>query len=279
MSNSMMQTWQSGGETLGCWLSMPAAHSAEIASQAGFDYVCVDMQHGLADYQVAVDMIGLITYVGSSTPIVRVPWNDPGIIGRMLDAGARGVIIPMVNSPAEAEAAVQACKYPPLGTRSFGPVLAGIRASEPGSNYFEGANDTNACIPMIETRQAVESLSDILSVPGIDAIYVGPADLSISYGYGPGYSDEHDEYREVLEHIVKTCQAHDVVPGIHCTAGLSANRRAKGFRMQTVTADALAMGRGLGQDLKTSRTSGLGDGGGSSGSGGGGSASDDTKIY
>ncbi len=264
MSNSMMQTWESGGETLGCWLSMPSTHAAEIASNTDFDYVCVDMQHGLADYQVAVDMIGAIARgAGSSTPIVRVPWNEPGIIGRMLDAGARGVVIPMVNSRAEAEVAVRACKYPPVGARSFGPVLAGTRASEPGSNYFDIANDTNACIPMIETRAAVEALEDILSTPGVDAIYVGPADLSISYGYGPGYSDEHDDYREALEHIAKTCNAMGVVAGIHCTAALSANRRAKGFRMQTVGSDALAVGRGLGQDLKASRTSGLGDGSGS----------------
>ncbi len=287
MHNTMMQTWQSGGETLGCWLSMPSTHAAEIVGLVGFDYVCVDMQHGVADYQVAVDMIGMIgATAGGATPIVRVPWNEPGIIGRMLDAGARGVVIPMVNSRAEAEAAVRACKYPPLGARSFGPVLAGTRASEPGSNYFETANDTNACIPMIETREAVEALDDILATPGVDAIYVGPADLSISYGYGPGYSDEHDDYREALEHIASACASHGVVPGIHCTAGLSANRRAKGFRMQTIGSDALAVGRGLREDLKTSRTSGLGDGGGSMAAGaaaaGAAAASDsadDTKIY
>lgn len=277
-----MQTWAAGGETLGCWLSMPSTHSAEISRHTGFDYVCVDMQHGLADYQVAVDMIGALTRANAvesaseagsadgtgsadgqsgATPIVRVPWNEPGIIGRMLDAGARGVIIPMVNSTAEAQAAVRACKYPPIGARSFGPVLADSRASAPGANYFDNANDTNACIPMIETRAAVEALDDILSTTGVDAVYVGPADLSISYGYGPAYSDEHDDYRQALEHIAERCAAHGVAAGIHSTAGLSANRRSKGYRMQTIAADALALGRGLTQDLAVARKSGTGSDG------------------
>lgn len=259
----MMQTWSDGGETLGAWLSMPSTHSAEIAGGLGFAYVCVDCQHGVADYQVAVDMLGAIgaasrAAVASgasdapSTPVVRVPWNEPGIIGRMLDAGAQGVIIPMVNSVAEAQAAVAATKYPPLGARSFGPVLAASRTA-PGENYFSVANDRTACIPMIETRAAVEALDDILAVEGVDAIYVGPADLSISYGYGPAYSDDHDDYREALEHIAATCARHGKPAGIHCTAALAANRRAKGYRMQTVTSDALSLGKGMAADLRAGR--------------------------
>ncbi len=255
MSNKMMATWAAGGETLGTWLSMASSHSAEIAGRAGFDYVCVDMQHGIADYQVAVTMMQAIE-MGGGTPIVRVPWNEPGIIGRVLDAGARGVIIPMVNSVAEATAAVAACKYPPLGARSFGPILAAARA-DAGESYFDVANDTTACIPMIETRQAVDSLDDILAIEGVDAIYVGPADLSISYGYGPGYTDDHAEYKATLEHIAERCAAHGVVAGIHSTAALAADRRSKGFRMQTVSGDALALGRGLALDLRTARETGV----------------------
>lgn len=259
MPNHMMTTWADGGETLGAWLSMPSTHAAEIAGGLGFAYVCVDCQHGVADYQVAVDMLGAISAAAArankpSTPVVRVPWNEPGIIGRMLDAGAQGVIIPMVNSVAEARAAVAATKYPPLGARSFGPVLAASRTA-PGENYFAVANDRTACIPMIETRAAVEALDDILSTDGVDAIYVGPADLSISYGYGPAYSDDNDDYREALEYIAATCAKHNKPAGIHCTAALAANRRAKGYRMQTVTSDALSLGKGMASDLRA----GLGD--------------------
>jgi len=255
MPNTMMDTWASGGETLGTWLSMASSHSAEIAGRAGFDYVCVDMQHGVADYQVAVEMMQAIE-MGGGLPIVRVPWNEPGIIGRVLDAGARGVVVPMVNSVAEAQAAVAYCKYPPLGARSFGPVLVAARAAA-GENYFEVANDTTACIPMIETRQAVEALDDILAIEGVDAIYVGPADLSISYGYGPGYTDDNADYKAALEHIAERCAAHGVVAGIHSTAALSADRRAKGYRMQTVAGDAMALGRGMARDLRTARESGV----------------------
>lgn len=257
MANTLMDTWSDGGEALGTWLSLPNSHSAEIAARAGFDYVCIDMQHGVADYQVAMTMIQAIELGGKGTPIARVPWNEAGIIGRMLDAGAKGIIVPMVNSPEEAQAAVNACKYPPLGARSFGPILIGARAG--GAGYFEGANEVTACIPMIETRQAVESLDEILSIDGVDAVYVGPADLSISYGYGPRYTDDNAEYKAVLEHIVARCDAHGVVPAIHSTASLAADRRAKGFRMQTISGDALAVGAGSARDLKTAREGG-GDG-------------------
>ena len=267
MPNRMMDAWAAGEETLGTWLSMASSHSAEIGGRSGFDYVCVDMQHGVADYQVAVTMIQAVEMSGG-LPIARVPWNEPGIIGRMLDAGARGVIIPMVNSVAEAQAAVAACKYPPLGARSFGPIMVAPRAAA-GENYFEVANATTACIPMIETRQAVEALDDILAIDGVDAIYVGPADLSISYGYGPGYTDDNADYKAALEHIAERCAAHGVVAGIHSTAALSADRRAKGFRMQTVSGDAMALGRGMARDLRTARESGVAEA----------ASNADSKIY
>ena len=154
-------------------------------------------------------------------------------------------------------AAINAVKYPPLGARSFGPIMIGGRE---GAGYFDRANDITACIPMIETRAAVEALDDILSLDGVDAIYVGPADPSISYGYGPGYTDDNAEYKEVLEHIVARCQAHNVVPGIHSTSSLAGDRREKGFRMQTISGDAMAIGTGSGRDLKTAREGGPGDG-------------------
>lgn len=257
MPNTMMETWAAGGETLGTWLSMPTTHAAEITSRAGFDYVCIDMQHGISDYQIAVSMLQAIELGGQGTPIVRVPWNEPGIIGRMVDAGARGVIVPMCNSLAEAQAAVDAVKYPPMGARSFGPIMIGARE---GAGYFDRANDITACIPMIETRAAVEALDDILALDGVDAIYVGPADLSISYGYGPGYSDDNAEYKAVLEHIVERCTAHGKPAGIHSTASLAGDRRAKGYRMQTISGDAMAVGVGSARDLKTAREGGPGDG-------------------
>ena len=159
---SLKTLWRDGGTALGAWLSLRDPLLAEVAATSGFDYVCVDMQHGLADLGQVVAMLHAMART-PTVPIVRVPWNEQGIIGRVLDAGALGVIIPMVNSVEEAERAVAACRYTPAGTRSFGPLGANVRY---GAGYAASANELVACIPMIETRQAVESIDDILSVPG-----------------------------------------------------------------------------------------------------------------
>ena len=148
---SLRDSWQAGETTLGGWLSVPSSVSAEYMARTDFDYVCIDMQHGAIDYVDAVPMIQAIL-LGGNRPVVRVPWNEPGIIGRVLDAGAEAVIIPMVNSVEEAEAAVRACRYHPEGSRSAGPTLAGPRAEGP---YHEWAADHVACIPMIESSEAV----------------------------------------------------------------------------------------------------------------------------
>ena len=255
-----MEKWASNKEVLGTWLSLPDSHAAEIAARVDFDYVCIDMQHGMADYQVATVMLQAITLTQQGTPICRVPWNEPGIIGRMLDAGAQGIIIPMVNSAEEAVRAVDATKYPPLGQRSHGPTIIGGRARSLGEEYYPTANDTNACIPMIETRDAVENLDEILAVDGVDAIYVGPADLSLSYGYGPSYSDDNEEYKEVLEYIVQRCNNAGKVAGIHSTVGLAPNRREKGFMMQTISGDVAALAKGSYRDLQDARAGETGDG-------------------
>src|SRR3990172_7389840 len=142
--NTVKTAWGAGGVTYGAWLGIPSSFSAEVVAHQGFDYITVDMQHGLIDYQVAVTMLQAISTT-NSVPFVRVPWNEPGIIGKMLDAGAFGVVIPMVNSRQEAEAAVGACRYHPAGHRSFGPNRVTFYA---GGDYFAHANEEVACIPM-----------------------------------------------------------------------------------------------------------------------------------
>ncbi len=261
MKNRLKEKWRAGEPTYGVWLAIPSPLVAEASAHCGFDYVCIDMQHGVADYQVAVAMLAAMR--GSeSTPIVRVPWLEPGIIGRMLDAGALGVVIPMVNSRAEAQAAVAACRYAPAGARSFGPIRAGMAF---GADYYSWANEEIACIPMIETRQAVEAVDDILSVPGIDAAYVGPADLSITYGLPPGVDNPGTVFDEAIETIVGSCNRHGVTPGIHSISSLAAKRVGNGFRMITVSSDLQATTTGLRNDVKVAN------------SGSGGASSD--KIY
>lgn len=254
---SLREKWAAGEETLGFWLSMSSFVSAEIAGRQPVDYVCVDNQHGVNDYLGTASMIQAIELVGG-TPIVRVPWNEPGIIGKMLDAGAHGVIVPMVNTRAEAEAVVRAVRYAPAGSRSWGPQMAGMRHDD----HRAWADATIAAIPMIETEEAIANLDEILPTPGIDAIYVGPADLSISLGLEPYGNDGDPVFDDALATIVDACRRHGVVPGIHATGPLTPRRREQGFRMITVTNDALAMRAGFASELEAARgdTNAGGDG-------------------
>ena len=233
---------------MGLWLSLPNFVSAEIAGRQPVDYVCVDTQHGVIDYQTSAVMIQAVELSGG-TPIVRVPWNEPGIIGKSLDAGAHGVIVPMVNTREQAEAVVRSVRYAPDGARSWGPVMASMRHADNRA----WAAEQIAVIPMIETAEAISNLDEILSVPGIDAIYVGPADLSLSLGSGPFYNDDDPVFADALVKIVAACQRHSVVPGIHATGPLTPLRRQQGFRMITVTSDALAIRSGFTSELAAAR--------------------------
>ncbi len=256
MENPAKKAWKDGKVTYVAWLSLPNVFTAEGMARLNFDIVNIDMQHGLIDYADAVQMVQAIKAAGN-TPFARVPWNEPGIIGKMLDAGCKGIIIPMVNTVAEAKAAVAACRYAPVGDRSFGPTMAATGDPQ----YFDTANDQVACIPMIETTQAVDNLDDILSVPGIDAVYVGPADLSITLGLRPG-TDNSGTFDDALKKILDGCKKHGVTPGIHASAALAKKRRDSGFQMITISSDRGAMAMGAMDDLKTAHE-GTGDGKGS----------------
>jgi 4-hydroxy-2-oxoheptanedioate aldolase len=245
---SLREKWAAGGETLGFWLSIPSFVSAEITARQPIDYICVDLQHGVNDYAQAASMIQAIELCGG-TPIARVPWNEPGIIGKVLDAGAHGVVVPMVNTREQAEAVVRSTRYAPEGSRSWGPVMAGMRHDD--NRAWAGAHV--ATIPMIETAEAIANLDEILSVPGVDAIYVGPADLSISIGLEPGNNDGKAVFDDALATIVAACRRHGVVPGIHASGSLTPVRREQGFRMITVTSDALAIRTGYTSELAAAR--------------------------
>lgn len=256
----LKEMWKAGRPTLGGWLAIPDAFAAELMARVGFDWLTLDLQHGLMDYQRAVAMLQAMNGMGGNgvdgrggtdtVPLVRVPQNEPGIIGKALDAGAQGIIIPLVNSRREAEQAVAACRYPPEGRRSFGPVRAALLSRD---GYLENANQDICCIPMIETRDALENLDDILSVPGIDAIYVGPSDLSLALGLPP--APHHDEavFVEAIDRILDGCRRHGVVPGIAGNARSAVRRWGQGFLMLEVCRDAAAMMRGAHKDLASVR--------------------------
>jgi 4-hydroxy-2-oxoheptanedioate aldolase len=241
---SLKDRWGSG-PVLGAWMFLREPMTAEAAARAGYDYVVVDMQHGIASESEMLAMIQA-TEAAGAIPVVRVAHNDPTSIGRALDAGALAVIVPMVNDPESAAAAVAACRYAPEGSRSYGPVAAISRYSD---DYARVANRTVACIIMIETKEAVERIDSILAVPGIDGVYVGPVDLSLTLGLPPGTDHEHEGFASAIRSIVEACERHGIVPGIHAEAALAAKWRAAGFRLITVGYDQFAVLAGLRSDL------------------------------
>jgi len=236
MPNKLKQLWKNDKAAVNGWLAIPSGFSAEVMAQAGWDSVTVDMQHGVQDYQSMVACFQGMQPHGV-LPMVRVPWNEPGIIGKVLDAGAYGVICPMVNTKAEAEAFVSACRYPPAGKRSNGPIRAGIYGVS--TSYQATANDEILCIPMIETQEALDNLEAILDVPGIDAIYVGPSDLGFSLGMIPILDREEPKILAIYERLVKETSKRGITAGLHNgSAKYAARMIGMGFRLVTVSNDS-----------------------------------------
>lgn len=255
--NAMKDRFDSGETAIGVWITAPCTITTQAITGATFHYACVDLQHGAIDYQAAVPILQTIE-LGPATPITRVPWNEPGIIGKVLDGGSMGVIVPMVNTRAQAEAAVFACRYPPAGGRSHGPVRAALAH---GADYWRDANDAVAVIPMIETVEALANADDILSTPGVDACYVGPADLSRSLGLPPGNNDDEPTFVDAMVAIADACERNGVVAGCHTVAELTERRLEMGYQMITITSDLVALRRGLAGELDLlAGAGGAGDG-------------------
>jgi 4-hydroxy-2-oxoheptanedioate aldolase len=232
--NLLKALWQQDAYAVNGWLSLPASFSAEVMAQQGWDSLTIDLQHGLVDYQTAVGMLQAISTT-STVPLVRVPWLDPAIVMKVLDAGAYGVICPMINSAAEAAQFVAACRYPPVGIRSCGPIRANIYA---GPDYIVNANRTIITMAMIETRSGLDNLDEILSVEGLDAIYVGPADLALALGCEPRLDPTEEVVVKAIEYIVAQARKKHIVPGIHTASPANAQKMIRqGFRFVTVGSD------------------------------------------
>ena len=233
--NLLKQRWAEGLDAVGAWCTLGSPFAAELCATEGFDYLCVDLQHGLYHLDTMVPTLMAASRAGV-TPIARVPINQAQYIGKVLDAGAEAVVVPMVNSREEAERAVAACRYAPDGVRSFGPVRAGLFLGQAPPSEV---NHESLCLVMIETAQAVEQAEQICSTPGLDGIYVGPADLAISMGLSPATATSSTEYTDAIEHVRKTCDACRIVPGIHTNGGEQARAYLDaGFRMVTLSSDA-----------------------------------------
>lgn len=260
--SKMREMWARGETVYNGWLMIPSSVPAELMSRQGWDSITIDMQHGLMDYSDALPMLQAIS-VTDTTPIVRVPALESGIIGRMLDAGAYGIICPMVNTRKQCELFVRCCRYAPLGHRSMGPVRATMYA---GADYAAHANDTMVAMAMIETEEAVNNLDEILSTPGLDAIFVGPSDLSVSMGHTPGFDPRFPKVYDAIVRIAEAARRHGVVAGIH-TGSVAYTREMEtlGYRffaylsefrfMATAGNEALAALRAGGGGAEATRSS------------------------
>jgi len=226
--------WDSGEPAFGLWAGIDSSLTAELAAVAGYDYVCVDMQHGLSDERAMVSMFQAIA-AGGSVPLARLAWSEPWMIMRALDLGAAGVIIPLVGSGEEAARAVRACRYPPHGDRSYGPVRAGLVV---GSAAPSALADAALCFAMVETRDGIEWLEEIASTPGLDGLYIGPADLSLALGLTPP-AEGTEELEDAISRVRNAAHAHGLIAGMHCAGGAAAQARAaEGFNLITVGVDA-----------------------------------------
>ena len=243
--NKALATWRAGGRTVGGWLGIGNAYTAETMARLGFDWLCVDMQHGMLSYHDLVYMLPAIS-TGDATPLVRVPWNEPYEIMKALDAGAYGVIVPMVNNREEAARAVAACRYPPEGMRSFGPVRAALYG---GRGYVGEANGQIACIAMVETAEGIGNLEQIAATPGLDALYIGPADLAFALGLTPG-QDEHPKHVGAVADILGACRKHGIAAGIHA-GNLTRTQRylEQGFNLVALGTDGGFLARAATADL------------------------------
>ncbi len=241
MANPLKARLQEGKIALNAWSLLPSTYTAEFMVQAGWDSITFDMQHGLHDYTSAVACIQACQG-HPATPLVRVPWAEPGILGKVLDAGAWGVIIPMINTVDEAQALVKACYYPPLGMRSNGPVRAA--AYGVASPYQTIANDEVLILPQIETREAVANAEAILDVEGISGIYVGPSDLGLSYELPPVLDREEPEMLEIYRDLLKLTKDRGKVAGIqNMTPAYGARMAEIGFQLITIASDGVFVGR------------------------------------
>lgn len=251
-TNHVRRRLEAGEPSVGCWLNLPSPEATEQVGRLGFDWAVADMEHNPIEIGTLARMFAALGPSGAA-PMVRIPWNTPEHFKRVLDAGAWGVVVPMVNSREEAEAAVRATRYPPEGARSVGGGRHALQwdAASP-AEYYDRANAEVLLVLQIEHIEGVERADEILSVPGVDACFIGPNDLSASMGLGLGAGYDSDEPRviEAIEHVREASVRCGVASGIHCSGADGVNRRiAQGFRFCGMASELRYMTSALSADI------------------------------
>lgn len=257
-ANNVKEIWKKGGAVVNGWMGIPSSVASEAMAQAGWDSLTCDLQHGLVDYQSAVGMMQAVRTT-PTVPLARVPWLEPGIIMKLLDAGAMGIICPMINTRAECEAFVGACRYAPKGYRSVGPTGA---TWAHGADYLKHANNECIAMAMIETKKAMGNLDEIMSVPGLDAIYIGPSDLGLSLGGEPRGDQVDPKIVDAIKKILATAKKHKVRAGIHCATPEYALKMIDwGFQFVTILADTALLANAARSTVAAMRAGGAKGGG------------------
>lgn len=253
--NNIKSLWADGKPVLNGWLALACPFSAEIMAEQGYDSITIDLQHGLVGYEVATTMLQAMR-ASPVVPLVRVPWLDPGDIMKALDAGAYGVICPMVNTAEDAARLVSYVRYPPLGSRSFGPIRANFSA---GADYGQHADGQVLCFAMIETAEALANIDEIVSTPGLDGVYIGPADLTLGLTgrkYPRGFDREEPEIVEAILHILKRAHHAGIKAALHNGTPEYAARAVEwGFDLVTVASDARLLTAAAQASVKSFRAS------------------------
>ena len=233
-ANRLKELWAEGLPAINGWCSLPDAFAAELMAQMGWDAVTIDTQHGVIGYSEMLAMLQAVSTT-PAVPLVRVSWNQPGEVMRALDAGAYGVICPMINDATEAAQFVQACRYPPHGYRSSGPTRAAIYG---GADYHACANDEMLAFAMIETAAGLANVEAICATPGLDGIYIGPSDLSLAIGGPPGQDQTAPALMAAFDQILAACRSAGIRAGVHTgSAAYSKAMIERGFDLVTVGVD------------------------------------------
>jgi 4-hydroxy-2-oxoheptanedioate aldolase len=228
------------------WLSIADTFSAEVMARQGFDALCIDLQHGMTELGTLLPMLQAVSQTDTS-PVVRVPSNDPAVIMKALDLGAFSIIVPMISSAEDAAKAVSACRYPPRGTRSSGPTRAVHYA---GTDYLAKADDEMLVIGMVETTEGLANLDAICATPGLDAIYIGPSDLAFALGMLPKPDNTDPKHMETCHRIRDAAHRHGKKACMHCASGaFAAGAVARGFDLVMITSDVLSLMGGVRKQL------------------------------
>ncbi|MCL3859754.1 aldolase/citrate lyase family protein [Actinotalea sp. K2] len=227
--------WARDLPAFGLWSVLADPAVAEVLAASPFDYVCLDLQHGVATFSELPDLLRSMRGAGLA-PVVRVPWNEPAGVMRALDTGAAAVLVPMVNSADDARRAAAACRFPPVGERSWGPMWGDSR---PDGALPPAQQDAAVlCLVMVETQAGVDALEEIVRVPGVDGVYIGPNDLALGCGHGRATYRDSAEVDALIEHVVTTCRAAGVVAGLHCSdPEMALHWAGRGVRLLTAAQD------------------------------------------